>query len=277
MFTIETIPDLTKIEYTSFVFSGGEVQVRVTDTNSVNVATALRITAHLTNSNQIFELALLTDAIRRINPFVFITLHCPYFPAARQDRVCASGESLAVKVYADFINSLNFTSVTVWDAHSDVALALINRVTNLGPEEFLSSVFDSKNKYVVVAPDAGAMKKVEKVAKRFGVPMLVGGKHRNAITGEITGSYINYDSNIVGKSTLLIVDDVAAGGRTFIELAKAIKLARTFDNKIELYVTHGTFEKGLDVIVDSGISKIYVANPFPNVDLSHPNLVVVRK
>jgi ribose-phosphate pyrophosphokinase len=138
-------------------------------------------------------------------------------------------------------------------------------------------VFDTKTKYVVVSPDAGAMKKVEKVAKRFAVPMLVGGKHRNPITGEITGSYINYDSALVGKSTLLIVDDICAGGRSFIELAKAIKLARTYDNKIELYVTHGTFENGLDVLVDAGISTIYVANPFPNVDLSHPNLVVVSR
>jgi ribose-phosphate pyrophosphokinase len=279
MTTIETVPALAKIEFTSFVFSGGEVQVRITNPISVTDAGALRITANLTDSNKIMELAMLVDAIRRINSTIKLNLVCPYFPYARQDRACADGEALAVKVMADFINGLNFENVEVADCHSDVGLALINHVYNVGPEHFLESVLGNgkASNYVLVSPDAGAMKKVAKVAKKYNCPMLVGGKNRNPITGEITGSYVNYDPVVVGDRKLLIVDDICAGGRTFIELAKAIKLVRTQNNKIELYVTHGTFEKGIDIIVDAGISTIYVANPFPNVDLTNPYLTVVRK
>jgi ribose-phosphate pyrophosphokinase len=284
MTTIETIPDLTKIEFTSFVFSGGEVQIKITNPNSVSAADALRITAQLVNTNSIFELAFLVDAIRRINPFILIHLNCPYFPAARQDRVMVDGESLALKVIADFINSLNFTIVEVWDVHSDVSLAVINRVHNIGPEVFLEKAFDKLsfdqlNKYVLVSPDAGAMKKVGKVAKKFNLPMITASKIRNPKNGEITGTEIHIPESARFK-TFLIVDDICDGGRTFTELAKAINeqhnIGALVPAKIELYVTHGIFSKGLDVITEAGISHIYTANPFPNVDLTNQNLTVLQ-
>ena len=278
------MPDLTLIEYTSFVFSGGEIQVKITNPNSVAIADALRLTAYLTDSRSIFELALLTDAIRRINPSILLHLRCPYFPYARQDRVCDSGEALSLRVMADFINNLNFTSVTIWDAHSDVSLGLLNRVTNVGPENFLDSVLgDGKARaYVLVSPDAGAMKKVSKVAKKYNARMLTASKIRNPHNGEITGTDIHIPADLY-HSKFLIVDDIVDGGRTFIELAKAITFEiqtfnpnQTINPNIELYVTHGIFSKGLDVILNSGISKIYTANPFPNVDTTNQNLTVLQ-
>ena len=41
----------------------------------------------------------------------------------------------------------------------------------------------------------------------------------------------------------MIVDDTCDGGRTFIELAKVLRARNA--GKIELYVTHGIFSKGL--------------------------------
>jgi ribose-phosphate pyrophosphokinase len=283
MFTIETIPSLSKIEYTSFVFSGGEVQPRITNPNQILDAGKIRITAFLTNSEKFFELSLLVDAIRRINHKISIYLVCPYFPYARQDRSMVSGESLGAKVSANFLNTLKFDSVEVWDAHSDVSLALIENVTNIGPEDFLGELLAGNQKdYVLVSPDAGAMKKVDKVAKRFGLTTLSGIKHRDPATGNITGTSIQIPPEHYRK-TFLIVDDICDGGRTFTELAKAIDFeVNAFSNsdftpKIELYVTHGIFSKGLDVLADAGIWQIYTPNPFPNVDLSHPNLTVISK
>jgi len=279
MTKIEVIPRMTKIEFTSFIFSGGEVQVRISNPNDVVDANILRITAELVNSNSIFELALLVDAIRRINPSIAIHLVCPYFPAARQDRVCAAGEALALRVMTDFINSLNFNEVEVWDVHSDVSLALLNRVKNFGPEHFLHDVLINEN-YVLVSPDAGAMKKVAKVAKTFNVSMITATKIRNPKNGEISGTEIHLPIESHFKK-FLIVDDICDGGRTFTELAKAINMHHNMDTgvpaKIELYVTHGIFSKGLDVITDSGISIIYTANPFPEVDLTNSHLKFLKK
>ena len=268
MIELTALPDLTKIEHTFFEFSGGEIQVRITNPNQIinfQSHQILQVTANLTDSNSIFQLALLVDAIRRINHSIKLELVCPYLPYARQDRSCADGEALSLRVMTDFINNLNFESVTVWDCHSDVGLALLNRVTNIGPERFLGNLLADSKDYVLVSPDAGAMKKVSKVAKEYNIPMLVGGKNRNPITGEITGSYINYESAIVSGRKLLIVDDIMDRGRTFIELAKVIKL-KSPNTKVELYITHCILPDGPKFVLEH-INKIYSVNFWPHLQI----------
>lgn len=286
--------------YTVIPFSGGEVHVRINEWKTEHFDVVIE--ANLTDSAKIMELVMLVDAFRRIDPTVKLHLVTPYLPYARQDRVCTEGEALAVRVMADLINSLNFETVEVWDVHSDVSIAVLNRADNIGPETFLENVLgrnryrESATQYVLVSPDAGAMKKVTKVSKKFNLPMLTASKIRDPKTGEITGTEIHIPEEHYTK-TFLIVDDICDGGRTFTELAKAIKtevgrgayekaaalLPRgtygTFAAPIvpvELYVTHGIFSKGLDVITEAGIRHIYTANPFPNVDLNNPNLTVVQ-
>jgi ribose-phosphate pyrophosphokinase len=266
------------VQYSALKFSGGEIQVRITkwDTNHDHVY----ITAHLTDSDKIMELANLVDAFRRIDPTVKLHLICPYLPYARQDRVCADGESLALRVMTDIINGLNFEDVEVWDVHSDVSLALLNRVHNLGPEVFLEKLFMEDLNYVLVSPDAGAMKKVSKVAKKYNLPMITATKIRNPENGEITGTDIILPENTFFK-TYLIVDDICDGGRTFTGLSTAINgkhnLGAGVPAKIELYVTHGIFSKTLDVLTEASISRIYTANPFPEVNLENPYLTVLEK
>jgi ribose-phosphate pyrophosphokinase len=278
MFIIEALPDLTEIEYTSFVFPGGEVQVRVLEPQRITYLKEIRITAHLFNTEKIFELGLLTDALRRLNHNLKIYLVCPYFPYCQQDRVAYPGESLAIKFMANFINALKFEEVEVWDAHSDVALALIDNVVNIGPEILMENmIYPFITGTVLVSPDAGAMKKVAKVSKKYGIPMITASKIRNTNTGEITGTEINIPNELIGHK-FLIVDDICIGGKTFTELAKAIrKSINGGKNQISLYVTHGIFSKGIDVLHDAGINQIYTANPFPKVDLTNPYLTVVRK
>ena len=269
-------------EYTTLKFSGGEIQVRLTDGEDIspNRSNSAYITAKLTDSDSIMELANLVDAFRRCDSHIFLHLVCPYLPYARQDRVCAPGESLALRVMCDLINNMKFESVEVWDVHSDVSLALLNASHNIGPERFLGKViedaYEAKRELVLVSPDAGAVKKVTKVAKEFDLPMVTAMKHRDPKTGEITGTEIHIPKELTDKE-FLIVDDICDGGRTFIELAKAIRTAAPKVTAVGLYVTHGIFSKGLDVLTAAGIDYIYTANPFPAVDLANTALTVVEQ
>ncbi len=238
-------------------FSGGEIQPKILDA----FGGKLFIKAHLTSADDIMHLVLLMDAIRRFggNRRAEVHLTCPYLPYARQDRVCARGESLAVKVMCDLINSLDFASVTVWDVHSDVSLALLNNVFNVPQRHFVQRI-DLSNT-ILVAPDAGAIKKTLDIAKAFSLPMVRADKVRSVEDGSIAGTVVY--SEHVGDRDFLIVDDICDGGRTFIELAKVLKpLTR---GRVNLYVTHGIFSKGLHVF-DGLIDRIYTANPFPEVD-----------
>jgi ribose-phosphate pyrophosphokinase len=211
----------------------------------------------------------LVDALRRTaGGEIEINLICPYLPYARQDRVCASGESLALKVMCDIMNGLKFAAVTVWDVHSDVSLALLNNVYNTHQRVFVGRI-NWKNT-VLVAPDAGAIKKTMETAKALGLPMVRADKIRSVEDGSITGTTVY--SEHIGDKDFLMVDDIGDGLRTFLELSK--ELRKKTNGKIYLYVTHLIASKGLDVCTGL-IDGIYTANPWPTVDLNHPLLTVI--
>lgn len=222
-----------------FKFPGGELQVKV------NPNSSCYIEAFLYSSDDIMTLLLTVDAIRRMGCYIK-KLIIPYFPYARQDRVCNSGESLAIKIMADLINNLNIPQVNIIDPHSNVTPALLNNCVTYDIVDLFiqsnkkSTLIPSKN-ITFVSPDAGAEKKVTALAATFKAPLITASKIRNTLTGEITGTKVHED--VTGKD-LYVIDDICDGGRTFIELAKVLKEKSA--DKLYLYTTHGIFSKGLD-------------------------------
>lgn len=83
------------------VFSGGEVGVRVGLEHRDRPA---RIEARLRSANDVLELLSVWDALKRGRGVSDVELWVPYFPYARQDRVCAEGEALGASVMAGLIN-----------------------------------------------------------------------------------------------------------------------------------------------------------------------------
>lgn len=238
-------------------FHGGEEHVRVANTSWV-MEDDLTITANLFTSAAVFELLLLTDAIRRSGrPGTKVRLKMPYLPYARQDRVCAAGEALSLKVFCEIINAQNYASVQVWDVHSDVALALLDRAYNVHVAEFVERI--ARPGTVLVAPDAGAAKKIAECAKRLGLEFISASKVRDPSTGQITQTRVISDPS---TADFLIVDDICDGGRTFTELAP--KLRAITSGRVCLYVTHGIFSRGLGVF-EGIIDHVFCANPFPNI------------
>ncbi|HOV76319.1 MAG TPA: ribose-phosphate pyrophosphokinase-like domain-containing protein, partial [Candidatus Hydrogenedentes bacterium] len=164
-----------KFNNTTSIFPGGEVHVAVDDSFVCHFPQMIRITAHLRSPADQMALFMLTDAIRRVCRAP-ICLRMPYVPYARQDRVCNPGEALAAKVFCQMINAQDYETVTIFDPHSDVVPALLDRVVVkdaaeaidliLGRSEFADGV-------TFIAPDAGAQKRVLKLAKRFGVDSVV--------------------------------------------------------------------------------------------------------
>ncbi|QUI65147.1 ribose-phosphate diphosphokinase [Pseudoalteromonas sp. A22] len=249
------------VQYEAFTFSGGEEHIRF-KAFDFRDCEKVQITARVTNSSHIMSLLMAVDALKRLclarTP---IELVLPYFPYARQDRVCVTGEALGAKVMASLINQLALDKVTVWDAHSDVVPALLERVENVEQTTLISQCPALQRQLQcgalsLVSPDAGASKKTLKIAQHFGgeVEVIQAQKVRNLKTGEIVQTQVL--GEVKGKD-LLIVDDICDGGRTFTELAKVLKAQGA--NSIALYVTHGIFSQGLDVF--SGlIDTIYTTN-----------------
>ncbi|MBL1209023.1 ribose-phosphate diphosphokinase [Geminocystis sp. GBBB08] len=229
----------------TFNFPAGECHVSL----SPEIITAKTvITAILNNANDIMALLLTVDAIRRILPTVSLELIIPYFPYARQDRVCNQGEALSVKVMADLINNLKCDRIVIVDPHSDVTPALLNNTHIITQADILSQscLKDEllKDNWALIAPDAGGEKKTQEVAKRLGLPdVFCATKIRDTKTGKILSTTFHHD--VKGRK-VLIVDDICDGGKTFIELSKLLQQKGAI--KICLYITHGIFSKGLDLL-----------------------------
>ena len=68
-------------------------------------------------------------------------------------------------------------------------------------------------------------------------------RYRDTATGNIIRTDISVQD--FKGANLMIVDDICDGGRTFIELAKVLRERNA--GKIELFITHGIFSKGVDV------------------------------
>lgn len=256
------------MDYSALRFAGGEVQVRITSPDET-AGQHFEITARLHEPAAVMELLLLTDALRRMSVGARIKLICPYLPYARQDRVCAPGEALSLRVMTDLINAQHYESVDVWDAHSDVAGAVLDRVVLVPALRFVQQVdlMQRATKPVLVAPDAGALKKVSGIAKALGAHWVRADKSRDAKTGAITGTVVY--SEPVGSQDFLIVDDICDGGRTFIALAEALRPLTT--GGIYLYITHGIFSSGYEALA-AAFDGIYTANSFRTLG-EHPKVI----
>lgn len=215
----------------------------------------------LRDSDEVMELLMFVDAVRREYPKISIELSIPYLPYARQDRVCGEGESLSICVMTNLINSIGADVVRLYDPHSDVAPALIkNSVVSQQTEiwKWLWSV-GYADYDVVVAPDAGAYKKAVKMAEFMGVDRVL---VANKVRGE-GGKIVRHElSGSVDGLRVAIFDDICDGGQTFINLSQILEGC----SWKSLFVTHGIFTKGVEHVTKH-FDRVHTTNSYnPNLE-----------
>lgn len=259
------------IEYEYMEFPSGEPHLIIISDDETTYG--VEVVCDILNFEDVGQLFLLNDALKRQMLDKYICeLHIPFFPCARQDRVCNNGEPLSVAVFADLINNLDIPTVNIYDPHSDVVSALINNVIVHDITEWIDEVINDCKPDVLIAPDAGATKKVNKVAQKFDLPVVQCGKVRDTKTGELSGFEVYDNQKLVGASKCLIIDDIGDGFGTHIGLSKELYRAGSLETNI--YVTHGLFTKGADIVC-STFNKVYTTNTI-NRDWTDSRIKVVN-
>ena len=209
--------------------------------------------------NECMMLWYLVNHIRsksKNNTLYQIDLFMPYIPNARMDRVKNPDEVFTMKWFAQFINSLNFNSVTVFDAHSNVSLSLIDRVEQLSIGWYVHRAINMAGGDVLLCyPDEGAAKRYQEIIQREHVFCI---KRRCWRDGKIERLDLVGAEKVAGKD-VLIVDDICSKGGTFLHTAKALKEAGA--NHIFLYVSHceNTVLDG-EMIKSGLIDKVFTTN-----------------
>lgn len=203
----------------------------------------------------------------------------PYMPHARMDRVKNPDEVFTLKYFCQIINDLHFDHVVIFDPHSDVCTALLDRVIVDDAAHYfhsyvlaeLSTEVDAKD-LVIFFPDNGAMKRYsDGFSSEY--ERTYGSKNRDWRSGKILG-YEIINPEVVKDKNVLIVDDICSYGGTFYRAAKALKAAGA--KNIYLAVTHAENSMVLGDMynTDGLIETIYTTNSIFNPVLDCHDKVV---
>ena len=243
----------------------------------------VQIKSRLNNFRDL-ELIVCATAALRNTGIKNIQLYTPYFMGARSDRRFTEGDANYLKqVICPIINSQKFESVTILDPHSDVLEACLDNFVKISNHDIVKQALtaidnknDAQDRIVLVSPDAGAYKKIFDVAQKFGINKIITAtKVRDVRTGKILHTEIpTLDQH--DDLQYVIIDDICDGGRTFLELAKAIHDSRP-TAKVYLVVTHGIFSNGF-LELSKEIEKIYCSNSYSDRnDIEHDSQYTVGK
>jgi len=216
---------------------------------------------------------------RHIDYFVKLDtiLTISYMPYSRQDRV--EGNSVfTLKYVADFINSLDFTGITILEPHSDVTMALVNYSQALYPtihllQEVMREIkFDRAVDYIFY-PDAGAYKRYSKM-NNTGCKTLVGFKDRDFATGRIKSLQVVGDVSST-PFKVLIVDDLCSKGGTFALASDKLKeLGATDVYLLVTHCEHAIFDGMLPFT--GAITKVFTTDSIIDGSIRHPKIKIYQ-
>lgn len=253
--------------YKAWKFPGGEIHFKLKESFAERLSLTedfsfLNVNCRLNNSEDIIFLGIVLGTLakdydNRVNVFI------PYFPYQQADRDFAVDECFSLITITKILNSYPRHSYFVYDPHSDVTPALLAYMGDTGTitnHEFIKhsiaklTAFHNNDAYegdehhwnhqrdlIILAPDAGAYKKIFKLTKDLGFKgrVEVANKYRNPINGDIE---VRISADDFDGKEVLIIDDICVGGRTFIELAKQL-VTKNVGN-LHLAVSHGIFSNG---------------------------------
>jgi ribose-phosphate pyrophosphokinase len=276
--------DNSDIKYKISKFPDGQQAITLDLENTVFESSEQAVTIK-SRLNSFLDLELIICANQALNELGVkhhslklkeIALYVPYFLGARSDRKFLAGQSNYLKtVICPIINSQNFSRVTVLDPHSDVLEACLNNFQKISSVNFSKEVIKNLENITLVSPDAGALKKIYDVALAVECnDVIVANKLRDLKTGKIIRTDVpglNNDIPFTGEirsKNFVICDDICDGGRTFIEIAKAIRNTRSkeiFNDNIYLVVTHGIFSAGFEEL-EKWFTGVFTTNSVKEIE-----------
>ena len=207
------------------------------------------------NSNDdIFNLLVYKKYLDNVMPYAQVDLTIKFCPYGQADRDFP-GSFGTFKYFAKLINDAHFRTVTIFDPHSEVMVATLDRCVALYPiTRFATHKYD-----LLFYPDAGAAKKYSEIIDN--THYLTGHKKRNLVTGEIIKYEILGDQSDIAGKKILIVDDLVVRGGTYKYAARALKDMGAA--LVDLFITHvmpSAKEFWTREYSECGINKVYTSN-----------------
>lgn len=194
-----------------------------------------------------------------------ITAIVPYLAYARKDRKTQPRDPVTTRYVAMLFEAVGIDTILTMDVHNLAAYQNAFRccTEHVDAHQLLASYFApilKGKEVVVVAPDAGAIKRAEVFRQLLGqelgtrVGTAFAEKYRSG--GVLSGSMLVGD--IKGKEAILI-DDLISSGATMVRTAQACIAAGA--SRVYAAASHGLFaDEAINVLEQSSLERIVVTD-----------------
>jgi ribose-phosphate pyrophosphokinase len=210
-------------------------------------------------NEHIMELLVMIDSFKRASSYR-LTAVIPYFGYARQDRKDAGRVPITAKLVANLITRAGADRVLAMDLHAAQIQGFFDvPVDHLYAAPVLNNYFQSMDlpheDLVVVAADAGSIKRALGHATRLNVPLAIVDKRR--LSAETTKSANIIGASVAGKTALMFDDMISTAG----SICSAAEVIHAHGAKaIYAAATHG-------VLVGPAVERLKAA-PFQGIVLT---------
>ena len=257
-------------------FANGEIHCRFSESIRGCDAFIIQTHCHVDGSSindTLMEQLIMVDAARRASA-KRITVVCPHYGYARQDRKASGREPITAKLVANLFKEAGASRLVGVDLHSGQIQGFFD-----GPVDHLTAMpvlvehlRSLEGDLTIVSPDAGRVKVAERYAIQLGADLAIVHKRRshtafNAVEAkEVVGE-------VEGK-VCVVVDDMIDTAGTICSAAN--QLADRGAAEVVAATTHGVFsEPALERLADSALQKVIVTDTLPLPDGADPDLFEV--
>ncbi len=205
--------------------------------------------------DNLFELLMMIDAAKGASAHR-VTAVIPYFSYARSDKKDEPRISVAARLVADMLQSAGADRVLTMTLHSPQVHGFFKiPMDHLSAEMVIANHFvtqiEDLEHAIVVAPDAGDIKRASSLARRLGTPLAFIDKQRLSDTEVEARSLVG---DVENKIALIIDDEISTAG-SLVKASQSVLKAGA--REVYAAVTHGVYVgPALERIARSKISTV---------------------
>lgn len=204
---------------------------------------------NLSVNDVIIDTLLIADAVTR-SGCKTITLLCPCYPYARQDKKDKARAAISAKCIADLFWAKGIKRIVSTELHNPCIQGFFPKsVDNLYTMDLIVNWLRSnefggtspsafRQKYVVVSPDEGGFKRASVFSDKLGLPFLAMSKQRDySKENTVSKNILLGDATILNEKTAIILDDMLDTAGTAVNTIDI--LIQNGAKDVIVCVTHG--------------------------------------
>lgn len=254
-------------------FSDGEIRVECGESVrgcDVFVIQSLYRPIH----DHLMELLILLDALRRASA-ARLTAVIPYLAYARQEKRATPRDPVPAKVVADMLTTAGANRLITMDLHAEAITGFFHvPVDDLSALSMLVRHYITREQrgdaFVVVAPDAGAVRLARALAMRLNAPLAAAYTRSGRADDP---AHVRFAGDVEGLKPIIVEDMIVTGRR--LQVCIQALLRRGCVPEVRVAATHGVFADGaLERVMLPEVVELTVTDTLPQTH-GHPRVTVL--